>query len=109
MTVLHVLKPGGRLTTRTCVSLTRCIPGQSRVVEISQKGHEKWKLPNDFWITVEKGVLSYTENPKKAKDMPYRADGIQQPEKHTKSRIPSPIQDGKKFARAGCQGNGCFS
>jgi hypothetical protein len=35
-----------------------------------KKSMKKWKLPNDFWITVEKGVLSYTKNPKKAKDRP---------------------------------------
>jgi hypothetical protein len=39
-------------------------------MEIGQKGHYKWKLPNDFWIAVEKGVISYTKNPKKAKDRP---------------------------------------
>jgi hypothetical protein len=37
-----------------------------------KKSMQKWKLPNDFWITVKKGVLSYTENSKKAKDRPSR-------------------------------------
>jgi hypothetical protein len=31
---------------------------------------EKLKLPNEFWIAMEKGVLSYNENPKKANDRP---------------------------------------
>jgi hypothetical protein len=34
-----------------------------------KKGMAKCKIRNDFWITVKKGVISYTENLRKAKDM----------------------------------------
>jgi hypothetical protein len=35
-----------------------------------KKSMERWKLPNNFWIAVEKRMLSYTENPSTANDRP---------------------------------------
>jgi hypothetical protein len=35
-----------------------------------KKSMERWKLPNDLWVTVEKGMLSYTEKSTKAKVRP---------------------------------------
>jgi hypothetical protein len=33
-----------------------------------RKTLRRWKLPNDFWTAVEKGMQSYVAAPKKAKD-----------------------------------------
>jgi hypothetical protein len=37
------------------------------------KSMESWRLPHDFWITMEKGMMSYTDHPVKAKDGPLTA------------------------------------
>jgi hypothetical protein len=52
-----------------CPLIDTCLnrAGSWRLIK---KSMERWKLPNDFSIAVEKSVLTYTENPKKAKDRP---------------------------------------
>jgi hypothetical protein len=54
------------------MSIARRSSEHGRLVEYSRvkKSMERWKLPNDFWIAVEKGMLSYNENPAKVKDRP---------------------------------------
>jgi hypothetical protein len=46
----------------TCTSIEACI-NREESWEKAKKTMKHWKLPNDFWTALEKGVHGYTQHP----------------------------------------------
>jgi hypothetical protein len=47
----------------SCPSIEACMNREESWVK-ARKAMKHWKLPNDFWTGIEKGVHRYTRNPK---------------------------------------------
>jgi hypothetical protein len=49
--------------TLTCPSIDACM-NREELWAKARKAMKHWKLPNDFWIAMERGLHRYTRNPK---------------------------------------------